>query len=315
MFIPRNVGSAFRRAVAAAVFHSRPILVQLVVTRRCNLACGYCFEFNAVSPHVDTGLMLERIDRAADLGAIVLTLTGGEPLLHPDLELLVSRADNRGMICTVLTNGTELTQQRIERLNQAGLAFLQISIDNIEPNGYSQKSWANLREPVKLLREHARFGVNVNAVLGSCEPDTLRALAAEVRAAGFYMTVGVMHGKDGGFMRTLAGEEYASLWEEIKHASSWTLFHRAGENWEPRLIREGAAPFKCRAGGRYLYVDEAGVVSYCSQQRSQPGINLLDMGPRQLAQAFKKTKACSVSCAVGCARRASAFDVLWPQSE
>ena len=76
----------------------RPLLVQLVVTRRCNLACGYCHEYDSVSPPVDADLLARRIDHSADLGTLVITLTGGEPLLHPQLDALIARATSRGMV-------------------------------------------------------------------------------------------------------------------------------------------------------------------------------------------------------------------------
>ena len=60
----------------------RPLLVQLVVTRRCNLTCGYCSEYDDVSSPVAMEILEQRIDHIAGLGTLVLTLTGGEPLLH-----------------------------------------------------------------------------------------------------------------------------------------------------------------------------------------------------------------------------------------
>ena len=62
----------------------------------------------------------------------------------------------------------------------------------------------------------------------------------------------------------------------MQRTSRKTIFHRTGEGWERDMLRDGSSPFKCRAGGRYLYVDEFGLVSYCSQRRGTPGIDLLD---------------------------------------
>ena len=74
------------------------------------------------------------------------------------------------------------------------------------------------------------------------------------------------------------------------------------------MIRDGVAPWKCRAGARYLYVDEFGTVSYCSQRRGEPGIDLLAYGRPQLRAAFAAKKGCEAACTIACARRASAFD-------
>src|SRR5690349_23936542 len=115
-----------------------PILAQLVPTRRCNLACTYCNEFDSHSRPVPTAEMLNRVDRLAALGTAIITLTGGEPLLHPELEAVVRHIRARAIIATVITNGYLLSPQRIRRLNQAGLDQLQMSIDNVIPDEVSK---------------------------------------------------------------------------------------------------------------------------------------------------------------------------------
>ena len=286
----------------------RPLLVQLVVTRRCNLACGYCHEYDNRSPAVDTALLERRIDRAGHLGTLVLTLTGGEPLLHPSLDSLVARGVADGMVCTLISNGYALTREWIRRLNEAGLSMLQMSVDNIEPNEWSQKSWTYVRKKLDLLKEHARFGVSVNAVLGSSTLEQTREVVAAVREIGFFMTVGLMHDVDGQLQPGLLGTELAATYDELRRQSRKSVFHLAGEGWERDMLRDGSAPFKCRAGGRYLYVDEFGAVSYCSQRRGVPGIDLFDYTADDVERAFYTPKGCEARCTIGCARRASTFD-------
>ncbi|MGC2322316.1 MAG: radical SAM protein, partial [Terriglobales bacterium] len=62
----------------------RPVLAHLIPMRRCNLACAYCNEFDAVSKPVPLETMFRRIDKLAELGTTIMTVSGGEPLLHPD---------------------------------------------------------------------------------------------------------------------------------------------------------------------------------------------------------------------------------------
>ncbi len=290
-----------------------PVLVQMVVTRRCNLSCGYCNEFDEVSPPVEFAVLKRQIDHVAALGTVVLTFTGGEPLLHPQLDELIAYAVGKGIVVTSITNGYPLTRTWIQRLNAAQLSFLQISIDNLEPNDVSQKSLSKIQKKLELLKEHAKFGVNVNAVLGSSPAWATRKLVDEVERLGFYMTVGLMHGPDGQLDAGLAGEELASLYREMRARSRKTIFHSAGEGWEDQMIAGGTAPFKCRAGSRYLYVDEFGKVSYCSQRRGEPGIALLDYGADQMRAAFDAPKGCEAQCTIGCVRRASAYDSLRSQ--
>ena len=308
MLLPRRLGPAVWRGVAAACSPARPLLVQLVVTRRCNLACAYCEEYDHASAAVPVADLEQRVDRAAALGALILTFTGGEPLLHPDLACLVARASSHGMVCTVVSNGTMLSPSWIDRLNDADLNLLQISVDNLEPDGRSRKSWSALRPTLELLRARARFPVNVNAVLGASPPDVLRRLAGDVRDAGFYMTFGFMHDDDGQILPSLVGNGFSHMFGGLQRSSRKTLFHRSGEGWEQRLLDEGRSPWRCRAGGRYLYVDEDGLVSYCSARRGEPGVPLLEYDAGHVTREFNTRKACETGCAIGCARRASALD-------
>lgn len=308
MFFPPNPLSSVGRGALMLISPRRPLLVQLVVTRRCNLACGYCHEYDGVSPPVDTALLEQRIDHAAALGTLVLTLTGGEPLLHQRLDELVARVASHGVVCTLISNGYALTREWVRRLNDAGLTMLQLSVDNIEPNEFSQKSWTQVRKKLELLKESAAFGVSVNAVLGSSTLEQTRQVVDAVREIGFYMTVGLMHDADGQIQPGLLGAGLAAAYDEMQRASRKSVFHRAGEGWEREILREGSAPFKCRAGGRYLYVDEFGLVSYCSQRRGSPGIDLLDYTADDVEREFYTPKGCEARCTIGCARRASSFD-------
>ena len=286
----------------------RPLLVQLVVTRRCNLSCGYCSEYDEVSSPVAVELLEQRIDHIAGLGTLVLTLTGGEPLLHPKLDHLIAHAVERGMVCTTISNGYPLTKEWIRRLNASKLSLLQLSVDNMEPNGFSQKSWSQVRKKLELLKAHATFGVNVNAVLGSSTLEQTRQVVSGVRDLGFYMTVGLMHDERGQIVPGLLHDKLASTYEEMQQASRKTVFHITGEGWERDLLQDGSSPFKCRAGGRYLYVDEHGIVSYCSQRRNEPGTDILDYTQDQVEREFYTPKGCEAQCTIGCVRRASAFD-------
>ncbi|MDB4986017.1 MAG: radical protein, partial [Myxococcaceae bacterium] len=170
MFLPPRFPTALARGARMLLEPTAPVLVQMVVTRRCNLACGYCNEYDDFSDPLPYEQLTRQIDHIAALGTVVLTFTGGEPLLQPRLDDLIAYAVGKGIVVTSITNGYPITRKWIERLNAARLSFLQISIDNLEPNEVSQKSLSKIWKKLELLKEHAKFGVNVNAVLGSSPP-------------------------------------------------------------------------------------------------------------------------------------------------
>ncbi len=308
MFLPKHPLRAAMRGIRFLVDPGTPLLAHLVVTRRCNLTCGYCNEYDDYSPPVPTEELLRRVDKLAELGTVSVTMTGGEPCLHPELDKVVERVVSHGMVCTSISNGYPITKKWIERFNKAGLTLIQISIDNIEPNEVSQKSWSKLKKKLELLKEHAKFGVNVNAVLGSCSPEETRKVVADVKALGFFMTVNLLHDGAGQIIEGLAGSQLRTLFDELRGKSNKSLFHFIGEGWEDRMLEKGTAPWKCRAGARYFYVDEHGKVAYCSQRRMEPGIPLARYGREDLLREFNTEKGCEAGCTISCVRRASALD-------
>src|ERR1017187_10223307 len=84
---------------------NHPLLVHIIPIRRCNLACAYCNEYDDVSSPVSTLEMFRRIDRLASFGTSVITISGGEPLLHPELDQIIQRIRHHGIIAGLITNG------------------------------------------------------------------------------------------------------------------------------------------------------------------------------------------------------------------
>src|SRR5215467_12987843 len=176
-----------------------PLLAHLIPIRRCNLACTYCNEFDNYWKPVPIELMLRRVDKLKELGTSVVTISGGEPLLHPDLDDIIHRMRQQRVVSGLITNGYLLTAERIQRLNRAGLEWLQISIDNVNPDEVSKKSLKVLDRKLQLLAEHADFHMNINSVVGSGIRDPHDALVVGKRALelGFTSTVGIIHDGDG----------------------------------------------------------------------------------------------------------------------
>src|ERR687893_996829 len=176
-----------------------PVLAHVIPMRRCNLACGYCNEYDKVSQPVPLDVMRRRLDKLAALGTSVITISGGEPLMHPQLDDIISHIRSYGMIAGLISNGYYFTPERIERLNEAGLEYLQISIDNVEPDEVSKKSLKNLDKKLQDLAEHSDFHVNINSVIGggSKTPEDALTIAKRAVELGFSSTVGVIHDHDG----------------------------------------------------------------------------------------------------------------------
>src|SRR5438045_2977038 len=245
-----------------------PVLAHIIPMRRCNLACTYCNEYDDFSKPVPLETMKARLDHLSTLGTTVVSISGGEPLMHPELDEIIAHIRKHRMMAGMITNGYLLTAERIERLNRAGLEHMQISIDNVMPDDVSKKSLKVLDKKLQLLADYAEFHVNINSVVGGGIHNPEDALTVGRRAVelGFTSTVGIIHDGDGQ-LRPLSDHECAVYLETKKLGRGSygklnffqdNIAHGRENNW------------RCRAGARYRYICEDGPVQYCSKQRGYP---------------------------------------------
>jgi MoaA/NifB/PqqE/SkfB family radical SAM enzyme len=283
-----------------------PIQVHIIPMRRCNLSCTYCNEYDDVSDPVPLEEMYRRIDKLAELGTTLVTISGGETLLHPQLDDIIRRIRRRGMIAALITNGYLLTPQRIQQLNDAGLDHLQISIDNVQPDEVSKKSLKVLDKKLQWLKEHADFHVNINSVIGAGVKNQWDAVTIGKRAVelGFTSTVGIIH--DGGGQLRPLDAEAQKVFAEMKKLgkTSYARFNQFQDN----IALGKPNNWRCRAGSRYLYICEAGLVHYCSQQRGYPGIPLAEYSTADVRREFRTQKSCAPNCTVSCVHQTSLVD-------
>jgi MoaA/NifB/PqqE/SkfB family radical SAM enzyme len=283
-----------------------PVLAHIIPTRRCNLSCTYCNEYDDSSKPVPVQEMFRRIDKLAALGTSIISMSGGEPLLHPELDDLIARVRSHGCLSGMITNGYLLMPDRIKRLNKAGLEHMQISIDNIKPDDVSKKSLKVLDKKLQMLAEHAQFHININSVLGGGIHNPQDALVVGRRAMelGFTSTVGIIHDGDGQ-LRPLGAREREVFLEmksfEKKHFSRLNYFQENIANGKP-------SSWRCRAGARYLYICEDGLVHYCSQQRGYPGKLLEEYTVEDIKREYLTEKSCAPLCTVSCVHQISYFD-------
>ena len=312
-FRPQRSWKAFTRRmrelrlIARGALSTRhPIMAHIIPIRRCNLACAYCNEYDDFSKPVATDVVISRINKLADLGTSIITLSGGEPLLHPDLDEIIAAMRHRGVMACMITNGYLLVPERVQRLNRAGLDHMQISIDNVKPDEVSKKSLKVLDKKLEILAEHADFHVNINSVVGGGihNPDDALVVGRRAIELGFYATVGIIHDGDGQ-LRPL-GERERAVYHEMKALENR---HFAQLNYFQDAIAQGKPnDWRCRAGARYMYICEDGLVHYCSQQRGYPGTPLEEYSTADIRREYLSEKPCAPYCTVSCVHYVSYFD-------
>ncbi len=288
------------------VSRDHPVLAHIIPIRRCNLACKYCNEYDDFSKPIPLETMKRRIDDLARLGTTIVTLSGGEPMLHPELDEIIAHMRTYPIIAGMITNGYLLTADRIQRLNRAGLDHLQISIDNVMPDDVSKKSLKVLDKKLQLLAEHAEFHVNINSVVGGGTRNPHDALVVGRRAVqlGLTSTIGIIHDGDGQ-LRPL-GDEEREVFLKMKKLEKKNYSRL---NWFQNNIAHGKPNnWRCRAGARYVYICEDGLVHYCSQQRGYPGIPLENYTVNDIRREYLTEKGCAPHCTVSCVHQVSYFD-------
>lgn len=286
-----------------------PLLAQVVIIRRCNLSCSYCSEFDKVSEPIPMEILEQRLRKLRSLGAFGISFTGGEPTLHPRLPDLIRKCRELGFFRTgMISNGFFLKPELIKELNEAGLQELQISIDGVHANDTTQKVLDNLRKRLEWLRDYAKFNVTVSGVIGACPPQEAEEVVAFAAKMGFTPRVLLVHDNEG--QLKLTPEEVKAFEKIVKTLPKSRIDF---SNYRKRLVRNGTAPFKCRAGSRYLYIDEFGKVNWCSQTRDIWSKPLMDYTLDDLREQFFKYKSCNATCTIGCARSCSQVDFWRPQ--
>jgi MoaA/NifB/PqqE/SkfB family radical SAM enzyme len=305
----RHLQRHFREAkfIAKAFLSTRhAVLAHIIPMRRCNLACGYCNEYDKTSDPVPFETMTARLDKLRSLGVSIIIISGGEPTLHPRLDDIIRHARALGMLVGLISNGYYLTRERIERLNDSGLDYIQISVDNVVPDKTSQKSLKVIDRYLVNLSQHAKFHVNINSVLGGGvrKPDDALTVARRAVELGFSSSLGIIH-DDTGQLKPM-GEREEQIYQELKSfgKTNWTRLNRFQED----LAYGRPHNWRCRAGARYLYICEDGLVHYCSQQRGYPGIPLEDYTLADVRREFYTEKPCARFCTIACVQQVAMLD-------
>jgi MoaA/NifB/PqqE/SkfB family radical SAM enzyme len=287
-----------------AWLHHGPFLAHLVVTRRCNLSCGYCNEYDRTSSPVPLEDVERRLEKLWRLRTWMVCLSGGEPTMHPDLVPILRRMRALGFRRRqIVTNGFRLDEALVAALGAAGLTDLQISIDGVRASRTTAKVLDHLRGQLELLARAARFRVVVSAVIGSAAASEVLEVVRFTRGVGLTPRIVLLHDGSG---RLRLGKADLAAFAEVKRMLGRSA--RESGDYRQRLIDRGEAPFRCRAGARYLYVDEHGDVHWCSQTRALFSKDLDSYGSEDLEAQFHTPKPCAAQCTVGCARSASAYD-------
>ncbi|MDE2038568.1 MAG: radical SAM protein [Elusimicrobia bacterium] len=286
---------------AKRVLDSRPMYAQLVVTDDCNLTCSYCDEYTPGAAAVPLEELKRRVDALDSLGVLVYDLLGGETMLHPQIAELVAhlKAKRGGSnLATIITNGFLLTENNIRALNAAGLDFMQVSVDSLNPTDWSDKSLKSILPRLRVLAREAKFKVEIQTVLNDSTLAVYGEFRETLKELPFAFGFSVMHGKGGRV--AIRGERFLDILSKYGVFEGVNFY---GEHLKEMLRGDFSRPWKCLGGFKFLYVNSRGAVQWCSQQKA--GMRPLEsLTPRALRRDDRH-KPCEAGCALGCVRMVS----------
>ncbi len=262
-----------------------PHVVAWNLTRRCNLECSHCY-ISAGAWHGTEGeLSTEECFRVLDdllavNPSMLLILSGGEPLLRDDLESIAERAASAGATVVVGTNGTLLTEERIESLKAAGVRGVAVSVDSLNPTYHDRFRHgtgaleATLAAVDRLVQHELDFIIQTSLTKGNRnELSDLVAWAAEKGAVSFNLYFLVPTGRGEGMQGLTPDENEEVLAELLSLEQEYRGRLMIRSKCQPQLMRHvleagvesGLLNYetRCPCGVHYCRITPEGKVTPC----------------------------------------------------
>ncbi|HHT9133375.1 MAG TPA: radical SAM/SPASM domain-containing protein [Candidatus Avalokitesvara rifleensis] len=290
-----------------------PLTVSLAVTSRCNYRCIYCYGayYNRKESDFPLNVWLGFIDEVADMGTRLIHLGGGEPLLRDDIEEIINKVKDRGIICRMNTNGA-LIPKKIDSLKR--LDSICVSLDGKAQANDKNRGAGTFEEIVagiKCAKEHG-IPVHVSSVITTNSIGALEEVLELSKEIGFMVEFGLPYeqtttNKDipavklqdeqvRAFLRKLLryiDEGYPIFYSTstYRYALSWPT------SYQEKILYDDAPPdFKvidCYMGKYMCFVDGDGLVYPCGQLiGSFPALNFTEVGFKKAWENLEKNKTC-----------------------
>lgn len=264
-------------------------LLAINLTRRCNLACEHCYlDANTLQNGSPDELSRSEVchlldDIAARSNEVMVVLTGGEPLIRPDLELLINHGSRLGLSMVVGTNGVMLTDKRVQSLKLAGALGMGISVDSLDPQQHDQfrgrsGAWEKTLAGIEACRRHdlpfqVHFSVTeANATEVPAMIDFARASGARVLNIFFLICTGRGESMSDispiTYERVLnqlvaAQSEYHDLLIRARCAPHFKRIAYEQDPQSPLTRAEGYEGGGCLAGIHYCRITPEGDITAC----------------------------------------------------
>jgi MoaA/NifB/PqqE/SkfB family radical SAM enzyme len=253
----------------------RPVLVNFEVTLRCNARCGFC-DYWKTSASARDDEASEFAAAARFFDPLMITFTGGEPLLRRDLETLVSAVAGavRVKYITLLTHGGLLSLERARSLWDAGINQFNISLDYLDGRHDAARGipglTAKILATVPRMREAGIDSIRFNTVIRNDNLDQLMPLVERAAAMGCGVNFSTYaSSKNGNAEGVLGDDQFGELDGVIKALLAYKRRRRGiitSSDYYlsqiPRFVR-GEITQPCESGLKTIHLDPSGRVKRC----------------------------------------------------
>ena len=257
------------------VLRKRPVLVHFEVTLRCNARCGFC-DYWQTPAEARASEVASFADAARHFNPMLVTFTGGEPLMRRDLESIVSAVHDavRLKYVTLITHGGMLNADRADSLWRAGIHQFNISLDYLDARHDEARGIPGLGErifaSVDAMRARGIDNIRFNTVIKDDNLDQLVPLVERAASLGCGVNFSVYtDGKNGNRAHLIGDEHQERLEGAIAELLAIKRRHRgvitnsdAYLEQIPRWTRGEEMPL-CRSGIRTIHIDPTGQVKRC----------------------------------------------------
>lgn len=287
--------------LARAWLTRRPVWCAWQVNYRCNYRCAFCHYWNDPMgdlPELSVADFAAGSRKLADLGALLISLAGGEPLIRPDIVDIVA-AVAKWHFPFITTNGWFSTPELADELFAAGLWGVSVSLDYPDAErhdrrrgrpGAFERALAAL-EHFNAARRYKWQRVNWMSVLLDDNFDTLETMIQMAAARGAYFMVQPYGVRKTG-ARSFVHQGDAGVSERL------LALRRKYPNFlsNPYFLQKfdaalnGGVP-NCRAGTGFFSIDSSGDISVCVEERAHPVANLLRDSAAEIVQRLRNDKA------------------------
>ena len=250
--------------------NDRNMVMQWHITHRCNLRCTHCYQedYSAFGTRFDLLRVLEQFDELLGFYQMRghINITGGEPLLHPDLFFLLNEVRKRGWTFGVLTNGTLIDRYLARRLSSYHPSFVQISLDGLKKTHDKIRGEGNSDRAIDGICHLKSYEIPVMVSFTAQrenrgELDKLSRVCKKIGVDKLWFDRVVIPAADDTNGLTLSADEY----DRLLHSAA--RINRHGRVHCDRALQflyaKNKRIYRCSAGDRLLIVQADGSVMPC----------------------------------------------------